>query len=277
MDKVKIEKNTVQETLVIPLFGRKLCTEKYPNLFQDKKAIELMNRLDYDFDSMAKNAGGFAQRFGALEVAMRESDLMWEVNDYIKTHPNASVVNMGCGLDQTAENCDNGSITIYNLDMPDVIEIRNLLLPETDRIKNISVDLNDTSWFDKINKENGVVFIAAGVFYYFTKEQMKALLPAMEKAFPGCKIAFDAANKRAVKLMLKTWVKDAGITSIDKYFSVEDASKDLGPWFENAKITSRGYMLGYNDLKDPSVSGGFRFMSKIADGFMNMQIIRIDF
>ncbi|MCR4842008.1 MAG: class I SAM-dependent methyltransferase, partial [Eubacterium sp.] len=131
MEKVKIEKNTVQETLVIPLFGRKLCTEQYPNLFRDKKAVELMERIDYDFDTMAKNAGGFAQKFGALEVAMRENDLMWEVKDYIKDHPNAAVINMGCGLDQTAENCDNGSTHIYNLDMPDVIELRNRLLPET--------------------------------------------------------------------------------------------------------------------------------------------------
>ena len=46
---------------------------------------------------------------------------------------------------------------------------------------------------------------------------------------------------------------------------------------ENAKVSSRGYMLGYNDLKDPSVSGLFRLMSKLGDGYMKMQIIRMDF
>ena len=49
MNKVHIKKNTVQETLVIPLYARKLCTERYPELFEDQKAIELMSRLDYDF------------------------------------------------------------------------------------------------------------------------------------------------------------------------------------------------------------------------------------
>ena len=39
--KYKIEKNTVQETLVIPLYSRKLCTELYPNLFQDETAEKL--------------------------------------------------------------------------------------------------------------------------------------------------------------------------------------------------------------------------------------------
>ena len=32
--KMHIEKNTVQETLVIPLNGRKLCTEQFPELFR---------------------------------------------------------------------------------------------------------------------------------------------------------------------------------------------------------------------------------------------------
>ncbi|MCR4843191.1 MAG: class I SAM-dependent methyltransferase, partial [Eubacterium sp.] len=160
---------------------------------------------------------------------------------------------------------------------PDVIELRNRLLPETERIRNIAVDLNDTSWFDEIDTANGAVFIAAGVFYYFTRSQMKALLTAMAKRFPGCKLAFDAAGKRAVKLMLKTWVKDAGITSISEYFSVDSPENDVAPWLPGVKLTYRGYMLGYNDLRDPSVSGLFRFMSKIADGFMKMRILRLDF
>ena len=72
--KTHIEKNTVQETLVIPLYGRKLCTEQFPNLFRDEKAVELIERIDYDFSSLEEKSKSFAHRFGALEVAMRESD-----------------------------------------------------------------------------------------------------------------------------------------------------------------------------------------------------------
>ena len=46
MDKYKIEKNTVQETLVIPLYGRRLCSRMFPTLFQDESAAELMERID---------------------------------------------------------------------------------------------------------------------------------------------------------------------------------------------------------------------------------------
>ena len=272
-----IEKNSVQETLVIPLYGRKLCTEQFQNLFRDDKAVELINRIDYDFSALEKRSKSLAYRFGALEVAMRENDLMAEARNYLKTHPGAALVNLGCGLDQTAENCDNWLLSIYNIDLPDVIAVRNKLLPDGGRVRNIAADLNELSWFDSIDASNGVCFLAAGVFYYFKTEQIKRLFTAMAERFPGGRLVFDSANRRAVKIMLKTWVKEAGITSIADYFSVDSIEKDIIPWMTNVKISSRGYMLGYNDLKDPSVPGLFRLMARLGDGFMKMRIVRMDF
>lgn len=54
---------------------------------------------------------------------MRQSDLAWEVRDYLKTHPNAAVVNLGCGLDDTGRACDNGTCKIYNIVYRDVIAV----------------------------------------------------------------------------------------------------------------------------------------------------------
>lgn len=165
--KYKIEKNTVQETLMIPLYGRKMCSELYPRLYRDETAIRLMDEVDYDFSALEKKSGSMMQRFGFLEAAMRQNDLAFEVRDYLKAHPNAAVVNLGCGLDNTGRSCDNGSCKIYNLDFPDVIAVRNELLPAGEWEKNIPCDLNDTSWFSEIDAADGAVFYAAGVFYYF--------------------------------------------------------------------------------------------------------------
>ena len=117
----KIEKNTVQETLILPLYSRKLCTELYPNLYRDETAVRLIDQIDYDFSEAEKNSRSLMQRFGALEVAMRQNDLAFEVQVYLKNHPCAAVVNLGCGLDNTGRACDNGRCKIYNLDFPDVI------------------------------------------------------------------------------------------------------------------------------------------------------------
>lgn len=228
--KYHIEKNTVQETLVIPVYGRKMCSELFPTLFRDETAIRLMDAIDYDFSELSKKSDSTMQRFGFLEVAMRQSDLAFEVRDYLKSHPNAVVVNLGCGLDATGRSCGNGSCKIYNLDFADVISVRNALLPAGEREENIACDLNDTAWFDKIDASGGAVFFAAGVFYYFLKDQVRSLVQAMAKAFPGGRLVFDAANKSAVKLMLKTWIKNAKIQDVGAYFAVSDAKAELSAW-----------------------------------------------
>ena len=275
--KYKIEKNTVQETLLIPLYGRKMCSRLYPSLYRDETAIQLIDQLDYDFSVLEKKSGSLMQRFGFLECAMRQNDLAFEVRDYLKSHPNAAVVNLGCGLDSTGRSCDNGSCKIYNLDYPDVIAVRNELLPAGEREKNIPCDLNDTAWFSQIDASGGAVFFASGVFYYFLTEQVKALVQAMVDAFPGGVLVFDAANRTAVKMIAKTWLKSAKIQDVGAYFAVSDTPKEIGAWDSRLQVTSRGYMLGYDDLKDPSVSGFFRFLAKVGDGMMKMQIVKIGF
>ena len=275
--KYKIKKNTVQETLILPLYSRKLCTELYPNLYRDETAVHLLDLIDYDFSEAEKNSRSLMQRFGALEVAMRQNDLAFEVQAYLKKHPSAAVVNLGCGLDNTGRACDNGRCKIYNLDFPDVIALRQQLLSAGEREENIPCDLKDSAWFDRIDASGGAVFFASGVFYYFLSEQVKGLVLKMANVFPGGVLVFDAANRTAVKMIAKTWLKSAKIQDVGAYFAVSDAAKEIGAWDSRLQVTSRGYMLGYNDLKDPSVSGFFRFLAKVGDNGMKMQIVKIRF
>lgn len=275
--KISIEKNTVQETLVIPLYGRKMCSELYPALYRDETAIRLLSQIDYDFSTLEKGAKSVMQQFGFLEAAMRQNDLAWEVRDYLKTHPRAAVVNLGCGLDATGHNCDNGQCRIYNVDLPDVIAVRNRLLPAGPRETNLAADLNDPAWMEHIDARGGAVFFAAGVFYYFRTEQVRALVCAMAKAFPGGRLVFDAAGRSAVKLMLKTWIRTAEIQNVGAYFAVSDARRELSSWSQALRVSSRGYMLGYQRLDDPSVRRLFRLLAKLGDGLMKMQIVRIEF
>ena len=275
--KYKIEKNTVQETLILPLYSRKLCSELYPNLYRDETAVRLIDQIDYDFSNAEKNSHSLMQRFGSLEVTMRQNDLAYEVRDYLKDHPKAAVVNLGCGLDGTGRACDNGSCKIYNLDFPNVIAVRQQLLPAGEREQNISCDLKDTAWFDRIDASGGAVFFASGVFYYFLTEQVRELMQRMADAFPGGVLVFDAANRTAVKMIAKTWLKTAKIKDVGAYFAITDAKSEISQWDSCLQVSSRGYMLGYSDLKDPSVSGFFRLLAKIGDGGMKMQIVKIGF
>ena len=78
-------------------------------------------------------------------------------------------------------------------------------------------------------------------------------------------------------MIAKTWLKTAKIKDVGAYFAVSDAKSELSPWDSRLQVSSRGYMLGYSDLKDPSVNGFFRFLAKVGDNGMKMQIVKIGF
>ncbi|MBQ9592591.1 MAG: class I SAM-dependent methyltransferase [Lachnospiraceae bacterium] len=274
--KYHIEKNTVQETLIIPLFGRLVCSEHFPELFSDPEAERICNSLDYGFAEKRKKMESPAGLFGALEVAQRQYDLRCEVEMYLKDHPDAAVVNMGCGLDDTFRKCDNGRCRGYNVDLPDVIRVRDELLPAGERETNLACDLNDDAWMDQIDASGGAVFFATGVFYYFKTEDVKRLFTRMAERFPGAVLAFDACNERGAKLMRKTWLKEAGITDVSAYFSLEDEA-ELRGWSRHfSSVTAKSYMRGYRDIYG-EVGLFHKLMIRFCDSLVRMKIVKIVF
>lgn len=270
MEKIKIEANTVQETLVIPLYARKVCMELFPDLFEDHYANELFDKIDYTYDKKVVP-------FAALEAGMRQYDLICEIKDYLKDHPKASVVNMGCGLDTTFYLVDNGLINGYNLDLPDVIDARNQLLPPHEREHNVACDLNDISWFKEIDfhEEDGIVFIAGGVFYYFEMQKLQYLFDQMAQYFKGGRLAFDATTALGLKFMMKGYVEKLGIKGVGAFFHVKDLD-ELRAWSSSFKsVTRKGYMTGY---RKPDRSFGLfnRFLSYFGDHTKLTQIIQIE-
>ncbi len=274
--KYHIEKNTVQETLIIPLFGRLVCSEHFPDLFSDPEAKRICDSLDYDFADKRKKMESATGLFGALEVAQRQYDLRCEAEAYLKDHPKAAVVNLGCGLDDTFSKVDNGQCRGYNIDLPDVIQVRNELLPAGEREMNLACDLNDHSWMDQIDAGNGVAFIAAGVFYYFRTEDVKKLFHAMAEHFPGGVLAFDSCNERGAKLMRKTWLREAGITDVSAFFSLEDEAELRGWSGRFASVSAKSYMRGYRDIYK-NVGAFHKLMIRFCDSLVKMKIVKIVF
>lgn len=273
-EKLAIEKGSVQETLIIPLYGRKLCAEAFPELYTDGSAAQICARLDYDFSDLDAKAKSSFWQFGALEAAMRQLDMEWEIRDYLAAHPNAAVVNMGCGLDQTGRACDNGSCLIYNIDMPDIIAARSELSPAGERETNIACDLNDHAWMEQIDASDGAVLFAAGVFHYFTFEQACALCQAAAERFPGGRIVFDTIGKLG-KVLMRSTFKNFGMENYDDCLFVDDPAV-LDGWVTGARVSTKGYMLGYYDMRSPGVRGLHRFLARLCDGPVGMRIVRMD-
>lgn len=276
MTKIKIEKNSVQETLIVPLYGRKMCAEKFPDLYTDHSAKKLCEQLDYDFSEQEAKKDSCLYEFGALEAAMRQLDIMWEIREYLKEYPEATLVNLGCGLDQTGKACDNGQCRIINIDFPDIISIRQELLPAGEREKNISADLKEDGWLTEINGEKGVIFFAAGVFHYFKRADVKKLVLTLAAKYPGGRLIFDTVGKTGLKLMMSKTLKNMGIKDVDGFFYVNQPKQEL-QWADKIKVSSKGYMLGYYDMKNTGIRRIHRWLAGIGDKIMKMAIIRMDF
>lgn len=276
MDKIKIKPGTAQETLIIPLHARKMCTEKFPKLYQDPASVELCHRLDYDFSNLDKQADRTFYQFGALEGALRQMDMMWEMKDYIKNHPNASIVCLGCGLDQDPRRCGSSKNKIYNLDFPDVIAIREEMIGVDPRETNIAGDMTDFKWLDQIDASGGVIIYAAGVLYYIKNEDVKNMTLRFAERFKGGRFVFDTVGDFGFKMMMKMVLKNHGMENVEAFFHTGDPIKELKSWSPNLSVSTKGYMLGYYDMKAPGLKGVHRLMAKIADKRMKMNIVRVD-
>lgn len=274
--KIHIEKNSVQETLIAPLYGRKICAEKFPELYTDTSAKRLCDNLDYDFSALEAQKDSFVFEFGALEAAMRQLDIMWELRDFLRSKPNATIVNLGCGLDQTGRVCDTGTCQIVNIDFPDIIAARDEIIPAGERERNISRDLKDYSWMQELDATNGIIFFAAGVFHYFKREEVRDLVLELAARFPGGRLIFDTVGRKGLELMLTKTLKNMKIEDVGAFFSVDNPKKQLN-WSPKIKMSARAYMLGYHNMKSLGVRWSHRLLAKIADKLMKMRIIRMEF
>ncbi|HYA61082.1 MAG TPA: class I SAM-dependent methyltransferase [Candidatus Acidoferrum sp.] len=202
-DKVKIKLTGVSETLLFCLWGRAQLSKKYSSLFYDAKAVELAEKIDYDFSNsevpfegiwLNISLKGNLPPFGL--PALRAKKFDEKIKAYIKEHPRASVVNIGAGLDTTFYRVDNGTIQWYDLDLPAVIEIRRQLLPEPDRTTYIAESLFDPSWCkDIIYTDGGVFMVVGGVLPFFEASEVKQFFSMLADNFPGGEIIFDAPSK----------------------------------------------------------------------------------
>ena len=183
MENGGIKEENVQNTMLLPLWGRAFASKRNPQILDDKEAARIIDSLDYDFSKIEKSFG----EFGGICYISRARILDDIIKDFIKIHPNASIVNIGAGLDTTFSRVDNGCIHWYNLDLPDVIDCRKKFIQDSERNNCIPISVFDVSWFSKIkfNPVDGILFFAAGVFYYFKENELKDLFCAMADYFPN--------------------------------------------------------------------------------------------
>jgi O-methyltransferase involved in polyketide biosynthesis len=183
--------DTVEETLFIPLWCRAQASKKYPSLLYDPKAVELVETIDYDFSPIAEKFDALYR----LSSVVRAKHLDDKTRAYIAEHPCASVINLGAGLDTGFCRVDNGQIQWYDLDLPNVIALRQQLIPETGRTHYIAKSLFDMSWYNDIkhpeHTNDGVFIVSAAVLMYFEETKVRPFFSSLADELPGAEMVFN--------------------------------------------------------------------------------------
>ncbi len=194
-----IVKGSIQETMIGPLWARATLSEKYPEILEDPKAVEILTSIDYDFSELKE----FLGEWRGIGLLVRARNLDNAVKDYIKEHPQATVANIGAGLDTTFHRVDNERVKWYDLDLPDAINFRKQFIPETSRSSYLARSAFELDWLNDVDHDlaKGIFFIAGGFVYYYTEEDVSKLFRALAEQFPGGGIAFDCVNKIAAKVV----------------------------------------------------------------------------
>ena len=188
-EKILQNLNGVSETLLMTLYARARESQRPDAMLKDDKAVAMVNQIECDFSRLKM------QRHDEIAVIMRMRKFDNHVRDFLTRNPNAVVVHIGCGLDTRFERVDNGRVQWFDLDLPDVIELRRKLISdENSRHHMLASSVFDDGWLAEVNryKPRPFMFIAEGVFPYFEESQVKALLLKLREKFSGSELVCDA-------------------------------------------------------------------------------------
>ncbi|MCL4250597.1 MAG: class I SAM-dependent methyltransferase [Anaerolineae bacterium] len=181
----------VAETLLIPLYVRALESQRPDALMKDEKAVALVTRMSHDFDRIRQIPINAFQKVMRIMLT-REMDRY--ARAFLSRHPEAVVVHIGCGLDSRFERVDNGRVEWFDLDLPDVVDLRRSVIgDERERYHLLGCSVLDSAWLEAVqaHPQRPLLFLAETVFVYFTEAQVKALVLTLRDRFSGAELVFD--------------------------------------------------------------------------------------
>ena len=199
-DKIKFTKE--KETMLITLSSRALQSQWKDPILRDPWAEEAMRHIDYDLSKQLSGVASWSmwKDIGCTIVATRAATFDQLTNQYLADHPDATVLHVGCGMDSRVFRVDPpASVQWFDVDYPDVIDLRRQLFPERVAYHLIGAPLDDLRWLDEVPRDRPGLLIAEGVLHYLSETEVKALLNAVVAHFPGGQMIFDICNSMIVK------------------------------------------------------------------------------
>lgn len=244
-EKIKPVLNGSAETMLQSFYARAQYSKRKGHKFYDAKAVELVEKIDYDFDVAAKDS---TMSNGVIARTIVFDEL---VKAFIDENPACTVVNIACGLDTRFYRMDNGKITWYNVDLPETIEVRNQIYGESGRVSAIGISATNPAWAEEIKVRGKMMFIIEGLSMYLTREENARMISIIRENFDNAYVLMECLSKRWVsKENVEKSIQNTGAKFVFGADSFDDI-KDIAQGFHKVKDDDivRGMTVMFPALK----------------------------
>lgn len=191
-DGKSIALSDVAETGMLTFYCHVLESQTTDPILRDEKAVEISRRLNPLFENSSSRAlrnlaKGKISKQLVTHITLRAKKYDEYARSFLAENPDGILVNIGCGMDARFHRVDNGRLTCFDLDLPEMIEFKKQFYEETERYHFIAASVFDYTWMDQVAQvgKRPVLFMAEGVFMYLDGEKVKELILKMQARFPG--------------------------------------------------------------------------------------------
>ena len=181
------------KTLFIPLYGKAEMSRS--GFFPDETAERIAASQPEEFQNVDSS-----KRL-AVYMAMRAMQYDSLTEQFLKEHPDSAVVHLGCGLDSRCRRVNTSCRAWYDLDFPEVIELRKQYYPEDARYHMLASSATEEGWLNSVeDNAKPVLILAEGISMYLTEAEMHTLFARFRKRFVHTSFVFDAYSTFSAKV-----------------------------------------------------------------------------
>jgi len=229
VDFTDVQWGSVEWTNLCTLYLRAYERRSPAPILGDAAAAEAVDRIEYDWARMRR-----AMRPGSNQylVAMRAKQFDDWSGDFLRRHPNAVVLHLGCGMDTRAFRLRSpGTVQWFDVDQPDVIALRRKLYDDRDGYRMIGSSVTDEAWLDEIPTDRPALLVAEGLLMYLTEPEVRTLLQRLTDRFGSGELVFDTVSPMGPRL---SKVLTKGITK----WGIRDA-REIEHWNPRLHLLER--------------------------------------
>lgn len=198
--KLNIKINDISETAFLTLQCHAIDAESSSPILHDNSSVETLDILKNYFSKSNRELHrklfqNKVKKNLVNHIVLRAKKYDSYIKEFVDKYPNATVVNIGCGLDNRFERVDNGNIHFLDLDLPDIMNIKKQIIQEKANYHQISQSVFEFDWIDRIETEQ-VILVAEGVFMYCTEQDVKRLFLTLQEKLNNPEIIFEVFNSK---------------------------------------------------------------------------------